>query len=152
VRAGLFDRAWQRDLGQRREDYQKLALGELILAEGYPEAAIPHLEKWSELTQASDLQDADIACESLATAWTLLGGQSDAIKTLESCIDNPRQFPSPIAPLGFWKLRLSAHLAKLYRQTGRVAEAEAIEARVRRLLAMADRDFPLLQELGGPQH
>jgi hypothetical protein len=98
------------------------------------------------------LQDADIACESLATAWTLLGGQSDAIKTLESCIDNPRQFPSPIAPLGFWKLRLSAHLAKLYRQTGRVAEAEAIEARVRRLLAMADRDFPLLQELGGPQH
>jgi hypothetical protein len=44
VRVGLFDRAWQSDLGQRRQDYQKLALGELMLADGHPEAAIPHLE------------------------------------------------------------------------------------------------------------
>jgi hypothetical protein len=146
ARSGLLDQARQRTAGPGNRILKELALGELILADGHPEAAIPHLEKWSELTQASDLQDADIACDSLATAWTLLGSQSDAIKTLESCL-NPRQFPSPIAPLGFWKLRLSAHLAKLYRQSGRVAEAQAIEARVRGLLAVGRQGFPLLQEL-----
>jgi hypothetical protein len=40
-----------------------------------------------------------------------------------------------------------ADLARLYRKIGRSREAEAIETHLLKLLAVADADFPLLQEL-----
>jgi serine/threonine-protein kinase len=40
-----------------------------------------------------------------------------------------------------------AHLARLYRKTGRGREAEAVEAHLLKLLAHADSNFPLLREL-----
>jgi len=45
-----------------------------------------------------------------------------------------------------WMLH-RAVLARLYRKKGQLREAEAIEAHLLKLLALADPDFPLLQEL-----
>jgi hypothetical protein len=148
VRAGLLDQARRRISGPGNRVIKELAFGGVMLAEGHPEAAIPHLSQWSELTEATDLHDADLACDSLAAAWTQLGRPQEAVRVLEDCITNYRQFPWAHTTLGFWKLRLSVHLAKLYRQIGRVGDAETIETRIRRLLGLADRDFPLVQQLG----
>ena len=46
----------------------------------------------------------------------------------------------------FW-MRDEMDLARLYRRLGRVQDAERIEAELRKLLAYADPDFPLLVEL-----
>jgi hypothetical protein len=40
-----------------------------------------------------------------------------------------------------------AQLARLYRKNGQVREAEAVEAQMSKLLALADPDYPLLLEL-----
>jgi hypothetical protein len=40
-----------------------------------------------------------------------------------------------------------AHLARLYRKKGQIREAEAVEAHLLKLLAVADPDVPLLREL-----
>jgi hypothetical protein len=43
-----------------------------------------------------------------------------------------------------------ARLARLYRKTGNVGKAEGVEAHLLKLLALADPDFPLLQERSRP--
>jgi len=45
-------------------------------------------------------------------------------------------------------LRVRAALAKLHRETGRNEDAREIEDELRRLLALADPDHPILLELG----
>jgi hypothetical protein len=46
----------------------------------------------------------------------------------------------------FW-LRIQAHLAQLYRQMGRAEDARKVEDQLRRILAYADSDHPVLQQL-----
>jgi hypothetical protein len=50
-------------------------------------------------------------------------------------------------PHGHNWIAAQADLARLYRQTGRGREAEPIEAELRRLLAVADPDHPVLRQL-----
>ena len=47
-------------------------------------------------------------------------------------------------------LRNQARLAQLYRELGRVKDAQGVETQLRKLLAVADPDDPILQELGAP--
>jgi Domain of unknown function (DUF1897) len=46
-------------------------------------------------------------------------------------------------------MRGRAQLAALYRKNGQIREAEAVEAQLLKLLAVADADYPLLLELRG---
>ncbi len=48
---------------------------------------------------------------------------------------------------GAYWLRTRLELAKLYRSVGRVDEARVVEADLRKLLALADPDHPILLEL-----
>jgi Flp pilus assembly protein TadD len=48
-------------------------------------------------------------------------------------------------------MRGRAQLARLYRKNGQFREAEAIEAQLLKLLAVADPDYPLLKELQARQ-
>jgi len=49
-------------------------------------------------------------------------------------------------PLNDW-VHGRVQLARLYRKNHQVREAEAVEAHLRTLLAVADPDYPLLKEL-----
>jgi hypothetical protein len=51
------------------------------------------------------------------------------------------------SPFGVFWLRIQAHLAQLYRQTGRTEEARKIEGQLRKILAYADSDHPILLQL-----
>ncbi len=48
--------------------------------------------------------------------------------------------------LALW-LRIQAALASLYRETGRDEDARKIEYKLRRSLALADADHPILRQL-----
>ncbi len=48
--------------------------------------------------------------------------------------------------LALW-LRIQAALASLYRETGRDEDARKIEDKLRRSLALADADHPILRQL-----
>jgi hypothetical protein len=48
--------------------------------------------------------------------------------------------------LVYW-IHARDELAELYRQTGRVEEAEAIDAELLKLLAVADREHPVLARI-----
>jgi len=54
---------------------------------------------------------------------------------------------SPSNPTAAFSMRLRMQLASLERQTGHIAEAEAIEASLRKRLAFADRNHPIARLL-----
>ncbi len=49
---------------------------------------------------------------------------------------------------GLLWLRLQAQLVQLYREMGRDADARKIEDQLRKRLALADSDHPILRQLG----
>ena len=87
--------------------------------------------------------------EALADALVRQGDLAKAAAVLE---DASRLKAATVAPLSrpsetfwgvFW-LRLRAKLAIVYRQMGRAADADRLDAEVAKLLAAADPDFHLL--------
>ena len=48
---------------------------------------------------------------------------------------------------GVWWLRIELERADLYREMGRVAEAEQVENELRKILTYDDADHPILREL-----
>jgi hypothetical protein len=55
--------------------------------------------------------------------------------------------PSSAAADRAWWLRTELQLADLYREMGRVPEAEKVENELRKMLIYADADHPILREL-----
>ena len=85
----------------------------------------------------------------LARAWFETGNVVEAIKVLERIIAIPRELRRPqIRNQDGW-LAHSNLLAQCYRQVGRIAEAEPIEAQLRVLLRFADADHPIRKRLDG---
>jgi hypothetical protein len=83
----------------------------------------------------------------LAAGLEALGNLPEAIKTLEDATRD-RVGVTIGNSLNRW-VRASAQLARLYRKDGQEPEAQAIEARLIKLLAAADQDHPLVIELRG---
>ncbi|MET0619907.1 MAG: hypothetical protein ABW056_06490, partial [Thermoanaerobaculia bacterium] len=117
-----------------------LALGDLVSAT-------------TELEQGMKLDDGEgpkrpgfyLGSESLATALAKSGDLPRAIEVLER---HPERRDAVIGgSTGAYWLRNRLELAKLYRGVGRMDEARAVEADLRKLLSLADADHPILLEL-----
>ncbi len=83
------------------------------------------------------------ARRALAGALRSTGDLNGAIAVLERTSAEPRWRSSTSWSLGFVWMKMRADLAELYREAGRFDEAEAIEAHLGQLLAVADEDHPL---------
>jgi len=120
----------------------------MALARGNLARAISELEKATTLFgdfggNGSGFQ---LSYESLATALRMKGDVPRAIQVLERASERKYQAVIDGATGAHW-MRNRLDLAKLYRSVGRVEEARATEADLRRLLALADSDHPIRREL-----
>jgi hypothetical protein len=122
-------------------------IGDVLLYDGRAREAIPHLERGLVTFPVSAPREYYQDCETLATAHEQLGSMTEAEQVLEKCASRRPPYSGPRfdAPQ-FW-MRLRVHLADDYRRSGRLSDAEHIEADVRRLLVFADSDNPLVQRL-----
>jgi tetratricopeptide (TPR) repeat protein len=123
--------------------------GALELARGRPDVAIGLLRKSIEIKRKQLPGLASIpgqyAIAILVKALESTGQLDEAIALLLEGGETRGE----VAALGTfdgWMLH-RAHLARLYRKKGQIREAEAVEAHLLKLLAVADPDFPLLREL-----
>ena len=120
----------------------KTVRGELARLEGRLGETIPLLEEGlAEIRGSSSLFY--LGSDSLALAWLAQGEPSRAARVLDEAA---QAVPPNLAAGSFW-LTVELRRAQVYRQLGRVEEAEQIEARLRKLLAHADPDHVILREL-----
>jgi lipopolysaccharide biosynthesis regulator YciM len=116
-----------------------LARGTLALQERRYADAVALLQTAWDQHSSVRVYGAWIA-EALSTAFEQSGNLGQAAKALERAsaerLENPPQW-----------LRNEARLSGLYRRLGRNSDARRIEARLRKLLAFADADNPVLEEL-----
>ena len=117
--------------------------GELARLEGRVGEAIPLLEQG-----VAELQGFYVASDSLALAWLAQGEPSRAARVLAEAAQVSPPRPS-FEVVGISWLTVELRRAQVYRQLGRVVEAEQIEAGLRTLLAHADPDHVILRELKG---
>jgi DNA-binding winged helix-turn-helix (wHTH) protein/tetratricopeptide (TPR) repeat protein len=89
--------------------------------------------------------------ESLAKIYRKQGRLDDALHLLQQAsARKPRTYSNPIGSSGTfaWNwMRTELQLADVYREMGRVSEAEKVEAELSNLLTYADPDHPMLREL-----
>ncbi len=121
--------------------------GEIALAGGDLAGAISELEKAMALDDRAGPKRPGfyLGSESLAAALAKSGDAPIAIEVLER---HPERRDAVISGnTGAYWLRNRLELAKLYRGVGRVEDAQAVEAELSKLLALADADHPILLEL-----
>jgi hypothetical protein len=87
-----------------------------------------------------------LGSESLASGLKKTGNVRRAIEVLERASERKFQAVANNNSGPYW-LRCRFELSKLYRETGRVEDARAVESDLRKLLALADGDHPILVEL-----
>jgi len=89
--------------------------------------------------------------ESLAKVYRKQGRLDDALRILQQAAEKkPRTYSNPIggsATFAWNWMRTELQLADLYREIGRLPEAEQIESELSRMLVYADPDHPILREL-----
>jgi tetratricopeptide (TPR) repeat protein len=89
--------------------------------------------------------------ESLAKIYRKQGRLDDALHLLQQAsARKPRTYSNPLGSSGTfaWNwMRTELQLADVYREMGRVSEAEKVEAKLSNLLTYADPDHPMLREL-----
>jgi len=86
--------------------------------------------------------------EILAKAWREQGDSGKAVQVLEAALaQKSRLLLGQSLLTGPVWLRLQAQLAQLYREMGRAEAALKIEDELRKRLALADTDHPILRQL-----
>jgi hypothetical protein len=121
----------------------------LELARGRPAAAVALLREQMPWIRRAVPWIRQPATMTLAEALEAIGNVSEAIDMLDETVADRVEAISGNTP-NSW-VRTSAHLARLYRKSGRPEKAGAVEAHLRKLLAAADNDHPLVLELRGLQ-
>jgi tetratricopeptide (TPR) repeat protein len=124
--------------------------GEIALQQGNLADAIAALEKATSLAPEWQPQRPSffLGSESLAGALEKKEGTARALQVLE--LASGRKFQAIINNnSGAYWLRSRLALARLYRKTGRLEDARAVEADLSNLLALADADHPMRLELEG---
>jgi tetratricopeptide (TPR) repeat protein len=150
VRLGLLDEADRVLEGQPEQIKKQNAAfaageGDVALARGDVPRAVDRLAAWGQTVRGS--ASYCIAATSYAKALERRGALKEAAKVLEKLgSERIYLYARLSSPIPFW-LRSRPVLARIYRALGRTAEAAAVEAEVRRLIAVADPDL-VLEELG----
>lgn len=150
VRAGITSDADRYQKAQHWDDEESNWLrGEIALEQGDSDVAIRELEEtWRSTADRTTREGGPTYClgrEVLAEALAKRGDGARAIQVLERDAD---RFSAVIGgTTGAYWLRNRWQLAKLYRGAGRVNDAQAIEADLSKLLALADPDHPILVRL-----
>ena len=137
------------------ENYQKFfedifvihLKGEAALAEGRIEEAIRLLQQATGDFRHGGNHEFLISSDGLALAFERNGEPQEALRVLEQASPARRLEYAWESPFGVFWLRIQAHLAQLYRRTGRAEEARKIEDQLRKVLAYADSDHPILMQL-----
>lgn len=116
--------------------------GVIELTKGNIASSIDDLRRAQEANEPGGYRGAD----QLATALERAGRTEEAVQTLRKCQTNLATRPDSDA---VWWNNLGGrwHLARLYRQTGRFAEAEAEENSLRGQLKLADPDHDIARAL-----
>jgi predicted Zn-dependent protease len=144
IRAGLFAEAKKlvANPGLKDEGFIKICEGELALARGQVEQAIPLLEdglNWNR----EDPVFFHVGFESLAEAYERRGDSGTMLAMLkESSI---REEYRDLARV-FW-LRNKAKLLQRYRRLQKVEEVHKLEEELKSQLRLADADHPILLQL-----
>jgi tetratricopeptide (TPR) repeat protein len=126
-----------------RAQYLRMLEGGVALIEGKPRRAIEPFEQFLANRNVSVHRSREARVRRwLADAWVAQRKVASAIAVLEATA--PRQ-------VGDWAgadwLQNREYLARLYRQVGRISEAQAIEVELVTLLAVADEDHPIKRRL-----
>ena len=89
--------------------------------------------------------------ESLANVYRRQGRLDDAVRLLQQAsARKPRTFSHPmrgVATFAWNWMRTEMLPAEIYREMGRVSEAEKVEEELSKMLTYADPDHPILREL-----
>jgi tetratricopeptide (TPR) repeat protein len=147
VRAGLYSEA-ESIMGRVNdsEGYTDTARGELALRRGRVPEAIEALQRGVDRASTHTLSELYLGAESLASALERQNRHDEALKALEAAAAQEPRY-TRTGPSGAFWLRVLARLSRAYRERGRTTDAEAVDSRLRRLLAFADPDHPLLVQL-----
>jgi hypothetical protein len=118
--------------------------GEIALAEGNAAEAVSLIQQGLAAERVTGSAVYFLACEALARAWLKQNNPDAAVAALE---DAYRQRGRSVQGSGAFWLSAVWELAQLYRQVGRQADAARLEAELRDLLIVADRDHPIAVRL-----
>ncbi len=137
------------------EHYEKLVenifvihlKGELALSQGQVEEAIPLLRQATEDFRLRGIHELLISSDGLALALERHGQLQEALRVLDDASQERSLEFAWNSPYGVFWLRIQAHQAQLCRELGRIEEARTIESQLRRILAYADPDHPILLQL-----
>jgi tetratricopeptide (TPR) repeat protein len=152
VRAGLYREAeYVMARSGGGEGYTETARGELALRRGHVADAIEDLQRGVDLASTHTLSERYLGAESLATALERLHRNDQALKVLEAAAAAEPRYTRTGPSAAFW-LRALDRLSRTYRDLGRTADADAVDARLRRLLISADSDHPLVIQLAHRSH
>jgi tetratricopeptide (TPR) repeat protein len=125
--------------------YLQITRGELALARGEVDEGIRELEEGTRRVGDFGYVQFFLGSESLGKAWRRKGNLTRAVWVLERASE--KRAMAAFERAGSLWLRNQMQLARLYRETGRAADAQTIEAELLKLLAVADRDHPILLDL-----
>ena len=129
--------------------WDRLAHGELALAQGAYEAAVSQFELNSSIPPMWPTAFFFLGADGMASALGQLGDTEAAIEVLErASLEHAGSIFWPVATL-FW-MKNQLKLMDLYNQTGRLDKARQIEIELKELLSVADADHPVLASLNSP--
>lgn len=128
--------------------------GELALARGKATEGIELLEEGRDGMRMMPTGAYFLGSEALAQAYENRGDLEAALRVLqEAQAAKGRAFSCTTGPmLGALWLRTELELADLYRKMGRASDAEKVEDELRKMLAYADADHPVLLALQRRAH
>lgn len=118
--------------------------GEIALRQGKNTEAIALIGQGYRAERANGTLLYFLAAEALADAYGKEGDRERALGVLE---DASRQKGRTVQGSGAFWLHAYWQLAKLYRTAGRTGDASRVEAELRKMLAHADADHPILVEM-----
>jgi tetratricopeptide (TPR) repeat protein len=124
--------------------FLQIPRGELDLARGEVDSGIAELEEGIRRVGVMG-NWVFLGSESLAAALKEKGDLAQAVQVLERTSE--KRSSAAFEGAGAFWLRDQFQLARLYRDVGRVKDAQKIEGELRSLLALADPDHPMLVEL-----
>lgn len=126
----------------------RLAEGDYALAHGETATAIALLRQGVAENRQYGSPWYFLGQESLANALEKHGEPDEALRVLEQASrDRLVNIHTMYSIYGVFWLRIQAHLAKRYREMGKMDNSRKIEEQLRRLLAYADPEFSIVRQL-----
>lgn len=152
VRAGMIREASQvAELARAEQPLDvALVLGEVAAAQGRDAEAVAEIR--TDFSRSPAFNTGIFGWwwrshETVADALVRAGDLAGAISDLEAVVPLAKNANPQTGSHGYWCLRVRLKLADLYRQAGRLGEAETIERDMLRLLVQADPDFEIAARL-----